>query len=198
MVSKMGDDGEGKADRLLTFFVAKGANMENFIEILLHTPWWVYVLFAYILYVGIKATKMRSVPVFQLFIAPSIFTVLSLHTLAGRIGDHFFYIIPWGLAAGIGIAIGWIEMQRLNIIVDRKKRLLKIQGSAFTLILFLLFFGSQYYYGFMSATQPERVKEIQFAIFILLVSGIGTGIMWVRGFGYFFKYVKGPSLGVTE
>jgi hypothetical protein len=172
--------------------------MGNFIEILLHTPWWVYVVFAYILYVGIQATKMRSVPVFRLFIVPSIFTVLSLHTHVGRMGDHFWYIIPWGVAAGIGIAIGWVEMQRLNIIVDRRKRVLKIQGSAFTLILFLLFFGAQYYYGFMSATEPERVREIQFVIFILLVSGIGTGIMWVRGLGYFLRYLKNAAVGSTE
>jgi len=168
--------------------------MENFIQILLPTPWWVYVLFAYILYVGIKATRMRSVPVLQLFIAPSIFTILSIHTLVGRISDHLLYIIPWGIATAVGIAIGWIEMHRLNIIVDRKNHLLKIPGSVFTLILFLLFFGSKYYYGFMSATDPERTKEIQFVIFILLISGIGTGIMWVRGFGYFFKYLKNPSV----
>jgi hypothetical protein len=168
--------------------------MENLIQILLHTPWWVYVLFGFILYVGIKATKMRSVPVRQLFIGPSIFTLLSIYILVGRIGDHFLYIIPWGIATIIGIAIGWLEMQRLNIMVDRKHHLLKIPGSAFTLILFLLFFGSNYYYGFMSATDPERAKQIQFVIYILLVSGIGTGIMWVRGFGYFFKYVTSRSV----
>jgi hypothetical protein len=168
--------------------------MENLIQILLHTPWWVYVLFGFILYVGIKATKMRSIPVRQLFIGPSIFTVLSIYILVGRIGDHFLYIIPWGIASIIGIAIGWVEMHRLNIVVDRKNRLLKIPGSAFTLILFLLFFGSNYYYGFLSATDPERVKQIQFVIYILLVSRIGTGIMWVRGFGYFFKYVTSRSV----
>jgi hypothetical protein len=168
--------------------------MENLIQILLHTPWWVYVLFGFILYVGIKATKMRSIPVRQLFIGPSIFTVLSIYILVGRIGDHFLYIIPWGIASIIGIAIGGLEMHRLNIIVDRKHHLLKIPGSAFTLILFLLFFGSNYYYGFMSATDPEQVKQIQFVIYILLVSGIGTGIMWVRGFGYFFKYVTSRSV----
>jgi hypothetical protein len=168
--------------------------MENLIQILLHTPWWVYVLFGCVLYVGIKATKMRSVPVRQLFIGPSIFTVLSIYILVGRIGDHFLYIIPWGIASIIGIAIGGLEMHRLNIIVDRKHHLLKIPGSAFTLILFLLFFGSNYYYGFMSATDPERAKQIQFVIYILLVSGIGTGIMWVRGFGYFFKYVTSRSV----
>jgi hypothetical protein len=172
--------------------------MEHLFEILTHTPWWVYVLFAYILYVGITAMKLRSVPVFQLFIVPTIFTILSIHTLVGRIGDHLLYIIPWALAAAIGLSIGWIEMKRLNIVVDRKKRLLKIPGSVFTLILLLLFFGSQYYYGFISATAPERAKEIQFVIFILLISGMGTGIMWVRGVGYFFKYVKSPLAGLTE
>jgi hypothetical protein len=172
--------------------------MENFIEILLHTPWWVYVLFGYILYVGIKATKMRSVPVLQLFIAPGIFTVLSIYILVARIGDHFLYLIPWGTASLIGIPIGWVEMHRLNIIIDRKHHLLKIPGSAFTLILFLLFLGSNYYYGFMSATDPERVKQIQFVIYILLVSGTSTGIMWVRGFGYFFKYLTNPSVESTE
>ncbi len=34
----------------------------------------------------------------------------------------------------------------------------------------------------MSATAPERAKEIQFDIFILLITGMGTGAMWVRGF----------------
>jgi hypothetical protein len=172
--------------------------MESFFEILLHTPWWVYVLFAYILYVGIKATKMRRVPVLQSFVAPCIFTVISIYGLVGRVADHLLYILPWGIAGIIGIAIGWVEMHRLNIIVDRKNHLLKIPGSAFTLILYLLFFGSNYYLGFMNATDPERAKEIQFAIFILLISGIGTGVMWVRGVGYFFKYVKNPSVELTE
>ncbi len=172
--------------------------MENLIEILLHTPWWVYVVFAYIVYVGIKATQMRSVPVLRLFIVPAIFTVLSIHTVVGRIGDHLLYIMPWGIATLIGVGIGWIEMNRLNIIIDGKHHLLKIPGSSFTLILFLLFFGSQYYFGFKSATDPEGVKQIQFVIYLLLVSGIGTGVMWVRGFGYFFKYLKNPSTGLTE
>jgi hypothetical protein len=172
--------------------------MENLIDILVHTPWWVYGVFAYVLYVGIKAMKLRSVRVFQLFIVPVIFTILSIHTLVGRIADHFLYILPWALAATIGLGIGWMEMRRLNIVVDRENRLLKIPGSVFTLILLLLFFGSQYYYGFMSATAPERVKDIHFVLFILMISGVGTGVMWVRGFGYFFKYVKSPSLRVAE
>ncbi|MGE5254868.1 MAG: hypothetical protein ACM3N7_12950 [Planctomycetaceae bacterium] len=168
--------------------------MENLIQILLRTPWWVYVIFGYILYMGIKATKMRSVPVFQLFIVPGIFTVLSIHTLVGRIGDHFFYLIPWATATLIGIAIGWVEMNRLNIVVDRKNRLLKIPGSAFTLILFLLFFSSNFYYGFLSATDPERARGMLFVVYILLVSGLGAGVMWVRSFGYFFKYVTSRSV----
>ncbi len=172
--------------------------MEYFFETLTHTPWWVYLLFAYILFVGIAAMKLRSVPVFQLFIVPTILTVLSIHTLVGRIGDHFLYIIPWGIAAAIGIAIGWVEMKRLNIVVDREKRLLKIPGSVFTLILLLVFFGCKYYYGFMSATAPERAKQIQFVIFILMITGMGTGVMWVRGFGYFFKYVNSPSVKVVK
>ncbi len=172
--------------------------MEYFFEVLTHTPWWVYVMFAYILYAGITATKLRSVPVSQLFIVPIALTILSIHTLVGRIGDHVLYIIPWVIAAALGMVIGWIEMKRLNITVDRENHLLKIPGSIFTLILLLLFFGCKYYYGFVSATAPERAKQIQFLIFILMITGMGTGVMWVRGFGYFFKYVNSPSGKVAK
>ncbi|HVN96415.1 MAG TPA: hypothetical protein VMT62_08300 [Syntrophorhabdaceae bacterium] len=164
--------------------------METFIGILKHTPWWVFLAFVYVLYAGIKATRPRRVPMFRLLIPPCIFTLLSLYTLIGRIGDHVLYILPWGLAIGTGIIIGWLESRRFVLVADKKGRHLQIPGSVLSFFLFLFFFGAQYYYGFMRATDPARVKGITFVVFMLLVSGLGTGIMWLRSYSYLLAYTR--------
>ncbi|HUJ69718.1 MAG TPA: hypothetical protein VLW86_09350, partial [Syntrophorhabdales bacterium] len=72
--------------------------MDTFIGMLLHTPWWVYLAFAYVIYAGLKAMRPRRVSFVRLLVPPAIFTVVSAFNVIGRMGDHVLYITPWSLA----------------------------------------------------------------------------------------------------
>ena len=164
--------------------------MGAFVDILLHTPWWVYPVFACVMYASIKATRPRRASLLRLLTPPFVFTVVSVSVVAARAGDDVRYVIPWGFAATLGFAIGGLEMHRAVIVVERRSRTLLIQGSVITPLLFLFFFGANYYYGFVKATDPEGMKRIAFVLFTLMVPGIGAGVMWARGFHYLLTYAR--------
>jgi hypothetical protein len=167
--------------------------METFAGILVHTPWWVYLAFAYIIYAGIRATRPRRIPILRLLVPPCIFTLLSIHSLMGRVNDNSLYVMAWSIATTLGFTLGRLEIRRLTFGVDRKNRRLEVPGSFFNLFLFLFFFGAHYYYGFLSATDPERLKGVAFVVVFLMVSGISTGVMWARGLCYLLAYTKTTS-----
>ncbi|NGX37998.1 MAG: hypothetical protein K1000chlam2_01167, partial [Chlamydiae bacterium] len=55
--------------------------MELVINALTGTPWWVYLLFVYFLYVGIKSLKPRVISLKKILILPLILFVWSLYGL---------------------------------------------------------------------------------------------------------------------
>jgi hypothetical protein len=52
------------------------------IGILLHTPWWVFVVFALLLALGIQALRPRVVSAWRLLVTPGIFIAWGLVSLA--------------------------------------------------------------------------------------------------------------------
>ena len=44
-------------------------------QVLVHTPVWVWALFAFVIYQGITALRPREVPIWRLLIVPAVFIV---------------------------------------------------------------------------------------------------------------------------
>lgn len=151
------------------------------------TPWWVWVLFIYILMLGIKAKRARVVPLYKILVLPILFVLLSLHTLLEvpltrvNFSGYFF-------PALLGLCLGFWQIWRLHIKVDKKRKLLHIPGSWVTLILVLIVFSSKYYFEYTETINPLVVEQIGFVLSMLIISGLCTGIFLGRLVCYTYRF----------
>ena len=159
--------------------------METLINALQGTPWWVYVVFAYLVMIGIKAMKPQMVSVNKMFIIPLIFIALSIYGLiVGFRGwpDLFF----WAIALVAGFFVGG-RLAPEKFRADRKKLLAYIPGSPVILILILAIFAVKYFFGYYSATH-----EVGDAMHVaqIIASGAVTGIFVGRTRAFLLQFSK--------
>lgn len=157
------------------------------------TPWWVYALLVYLLWVGIRAARPRVVALKKLLILPIIFTLLSLHTLLTSVVLSPLTIGAWAVALLVGGAIGYAQISRQTLQVDRARGLLRVPGSWSVLVLIVIIFASKYYFGYSLSIDPQRAHHWPFALSLLAVSGICTGLLIGRFTCYRQRFKNLPS-----
>ncbi len=161
--------------------------METVLQAIKATPWWVYILFFYVLYIGIRALKSRTMSVNRIFIIPLLFLFWSIWSLIARFQGAMDLLI-WGIFIVIGFTAGWGLFQRYKIRADHKKLLIRFPGNYFILILMLSIFAVKYFFGYMRATSPELSPMLHSLNFV--VSGLSTGLFVGRTFAILKKFGK--------
>ncbi|HEX2583143.1 MAG TPA: hypothetical protein VHL30_03405, partial [Chlamydiales bacterium] len=113
--------------------------MENLWGIVSGAPWWVYVLFAYLVSIGIQSTKPRSVPVKRVVLLPLLFVAWSFFSLYTRLVLGYSSLsLVWIIFLSLGAYLGVMEVRNWKISKDRQKAELTIPGNYSTLVLILL------------------------------------------------------------
>ena len=172
--------------------------LETVKQFLLHTPWWVYVLFFYLLHIGFKASKPQITKLYILFILPIIFTVMSLHTLISEVQLTMINLITWLCAIIIGTLLGWLQIHKTNIKVDKQKKLISSPGSWSILIIILVIFSTKYYFGYAIASNPAALQNQLFVLCMLSISGICSGAFIGRLLKYLHYFKVGPYTTLQE
>ena len=151
------------------------------LNILTHTPIWVYMVFCYLIFIGIKSLKERRTELYRVFIIPAIFLFLFLKRLLNVLNTDLISISL--VALFIGSFIGYILVKKTNIKVDGN--IITIPGSWQTIILIILTFAVKYVFGYMNAVYPVLAMEhIKLEIFL---SGLFSGLFLGRGGFYCYK-----------
>ena len=172
--------------------------MDSIVEALVHTPWWVYLILAYCLFVGFKGIQGGVVPFGKMAAMPIIFTVMSIETLQKNFAIDIFVIATYAIAMIIGILLGMLFARMVGLEVDSKKWLLKFPGSWSTMVLILLIFSTKYYFGYELDVDPKLLENTHFEFFMLSTSSIITGVFIGRMVYYLMKLLKGPSVELSE
>ncbi len=145
-------------------------------EITNHTPTWVWFVFGWLLIIGIKALRKNTAHIGKLFVLPTIFFVLAVHTLAIE------PVVTWTIlfvfvASCIGcISIGLTVAQGQQFTVDKKQWQITLPGSSFTLIFVMIIFASKYYFCYTTVAHPEVAYTLAFKIMKFAFSGGLTGL----------------------
>ena len=161
--------------------------MYSIYETLIYTPWWVYLLFCYLVFIGIKATKTRVISLKKLFALPIIFSILSIETLVSSFKLSVLSISIYAIALSIGLILGWLLVKNQEMQFDKKYNLIQVQGSWSTLILILCIFCAKYYFGYALALDPNKSQDTLFEVIMLVVSGAITGMFIGRLLFYLYK-----------
>jgi hypothetical protein len=139
-------------------------------QILTHTPIWVFPLFAYLVWLGIKAMRARTVTIWRSLIVPAVFIVWGLsRLLASR--DFAAPLAAWLGAAAALLAVGLLTARPIDL--DHSTGEIKRPGSVVPLIRNITVFALQYTVAVLAAVDPHDATTA--AIVGRAISGGTTG-----------------------
>jgi hypothetical protein len=171
--------------------------MDGFFKIITSIPWYVWLLFGYIIQKGLKALQTQVLTLKKIFIVPLILLVMGINGLIKHNPSLADFAIWLGLFV-IAAYVIWDRMKPLKVVCDKKRGLLQLPGNGTTLILLLFIFASRFTFGFLSATHPE-LKSFSFFCFIdLSISGVVCGISFGRLISLLMKFSKAPHVDLQE
>ena len=155
------------------------------LQILLHTPAWVWMILVFLIYRGLLASRDREVSRQQMCIVPAIFLWLSLDGIARNFGSQDGAIAAWLVGVISGIAIAWLsfDRQRMSLLADGKT--VFIRGSWKPMLLMLAIFLTKYATGILLTMQPTRAQDIGFVVAVCLLYGMCNGMFFAQLLGLF-------------
>jgi hypothetical protein len=147
--------------------------MPSILDILPNTPWWVFALFALLMWLGFQALRPRALPIWRLLITPAIFIGWGVTSLALQSISSPILIADWSVAAVVGAAIAWTTTRLNDVAIDRARQHVSLPGSALPLIRNLLIFSARYGLGVAVAIAPASKSDL--AVWDIAVSGASAG-----------------------
>lgn len=150
------------------------------IQIITHTPIYVWPLLAYLIWGGLKSRKTYSVSWKALLIMPLIMLIWSIYA-----NISYGNIYLWAICISIGIFLGSLTVRKLNLKFDRN--LIEIAGNWTPLILSMSIFSLRYFLGATYGMHPELKGTTNLLILeniATIISGMFTG----RVIGYWRRF----------
>ncbi len=157
-------------------------------DIITNAPLWVWLLLAYLIFVGIKSSKPMILPlglIKRLMIIPLVFMIWALYTIFESTETYEFIVLMLGMI--LGTVLGYFLTRHQNVRFDRKNQLIAIPGSWMTLIVALSIFCLKFSLGALSSIQPE-LKGTWILLLIQFGAVLFSGIFVGRGINYRCKY----------
>jgi hypothetical protein len=167
------------------------------LEILSGTPWWVYLLLALLLWIGITRLKPQVISLKQLFVMPLGLTIWSLGSLLDKF-NALADVSLWAVFAAFGALLGWFIVRSFSIKADKKRGLIELPGSPLTLILIMLIFGTKYFFGAFYSINPQAYKYPLIFVADLASSGWITGSFIGQTLCYWRKFSLASHADLME
>ncbi|WP_051711603.1 DUF6622 family protein [Andreprevotia chitinilytica] len=148
-----------------------------FSQIISHTPVWVWLVLAFLIYRGLQATADRTAPLRKLFILPIVMLCLSLQGMIGHFGGQLAVWATW--LAGVVVAVTLIiaTTRPGTVHFDRTTGLVYSRGSWMPLVLMLAIFSTKYVTEVMMGMRPELASTPSFALCVAALYGVLIGFM---------------------
>ena len=150
------------------------------LQILAHTPHWVFALFALLVWLGCKQLVSRRVSLRRITVLPLAMTGLSLYGVVSAFRDSPMALAFWVAAA---VVAAFLLMQRRLHEATRYEagtRSFDVPGSAVPLVLMMGIFFTKYVVGVQLAMHPELAHQPGFVWPVSLLYGAFSGIFAAR------------------
>ena len=146
--------------------------MDFAVAVVTHTPWWVFAVLAYLIWMGVKGLEPRTVPLARVFVTPTVFIVWGFLGAAGRHLPPELNGAAWIGGAVIGAIPGALTSPH-RVELNRAINLVHFEGSPFPLIRNLTIFGLRY--GLAVAAATSHGDNLGLAVVATAVSGLSAG-----------------------
>ena len=150
------------------------------LQILLHTPKWVYAVFVLLVWLGAKQLLTNSVSLTRVTLMPIAMGGLSVFGVISAFGDSLGAVLGWAAAAAVLIALVLQRPLPATTRYDAAARQFHVAGSAVPLMLMMGIFFTKYVVGVALAMHPELRHQASFAIALPVLYGAFSGIFAAR------------------
>jgi hypothetical protein len=171
---------------------------ETLCNILFHTPAYVFLLFGYLIYAGLQASRDRIVSLKRTIILPAVFLYFSFDALKNSFAHTPLVLTIWSIAFLGGIGLGWLQVCFRKIKIDKIKKLLFLPGTWSTLLIILSIFIIKYYFGYQHARHPELFQNVYFTSFALIIYGSTSGLFIGRLINYLYRFYHHEHHDLTK
>jgi hypothetical protein len=149
--------------------------MQQIPQFFIHTPWWVYVLFVYLVLRGMRGLKPGETTLTKLAVMPVAFTVWGGFELLRLYGMAADAVAIWVVGLAIGTVIGFMIVRNAAISVDHATGVIHHPRDLTLLPLIILIFIVKYTFGAIGSISPDLLMERSFRFADLGLTGLFTG-----------------------
>ena len=149
-------------------------------QIFLHTPKWVFVLFAALVWLGAKQLFANSVGLGRVTVMPIVMTGLSIFGVTSAFGDSPTALLAWAATALVALTLVLQRGLPASTRYAPASRTFHLAGSAVPLALMMGIFFTKYAVGVLLAMHPELSRQSGFALGIGALYGVFSGIFAAR------------------
>ena len=164
------------------------------IGFLAHTPPWVFLLFFYFVWRGIRAMRPADVTLPKLALLSVILTIWGVYELIRVYGLEPDVCGLWVVGLVIGIGIGLLMLGRVKISVDPASGVIHRPADFSLLPLILMAFAVKYTFGAMAVINPALLQEFSMRLADLGLSGVFTGIFIGKFAVYATRYFSARAV----
>jgi hypothetical protein len=150
------------------------------IQILQHTPKWVFVLFAALLWLGLGQMRTRTVRFKRIALQAIGLTAFSLWGVASAFSDVPLALLVWLAGSGAMFAVVMRRPVPHGTRYDSWQQRFTLPGSALPLLLIMGLFFIKYAVGVALAQQPALARELTFALACSALYGAFCGVFAAR------------------
>ena len=144
------------------------------IQIVSHTPLYVWAILAFLVYRGVLAMREREMAFKKLFIIPLVMLALSLQDIAHKFGATTTPLAAWAIGAA-AVAALVTTTSRARIAAGSRAGSVRVAGSAAPLVLMMAIFLTKYATAVAVAIQPALAQQASFALAVCLLFGAFNG-----------------------
>lgn len=150
------------------------------IGILVHTPVWVFVLFAFLLFFGLKQSVDRKVKQLTVLLLPVAMIFLSLAGVATSFGLQPILLVLWiaGLCAVAILIYGVFPLKNVYYVKAENKYF--VPGSFVPLVVIMAIFFTKYTIGVLSGFNADILTVKGFVYGFCLLYGAYSGYFAIR------------------
>jgi hypothetical protein len=150
------------------------------LEILEHTPVWVWVVFGAVMLLGLQQSRTRDISIVRATVLPVVMIVLSLSGVVGAFRHVPLALVAWAAGAGLSLVLARKAVAVRGASRSVRPGHLRIPGSFIPVILILAVFITRYTAGVALAINPALAANTAVAVTLSLVYGAFSGLFWSR------------------
>lgn len=149
------------------------------IQILRHTPLYVWVILALLVWRGLVELREREIAVPRMFVLPLVMLVLSVHDIARKFGHGAIAFTMWMAASALAAfalaaLLAW-RFGRVRVTPGTAPGLVRVAGSALPMVLMLSIFALKYATSVLLAVRPELAVQPVVVALVCTAFGIFNG-----------------------